>query len=101
MANEKTPQHDLNKLSNQMLFLERLHLLYESKKLKKCMLSMYLNITSEYRKKFLNYVGLCSVNAEEHDTTKPIIWLRSAKLPFNGECLADKGFENTDRFFAH
>ena len=73
MANEKTPQHDLNKLSNQMLFLERLHLLYESKKLKKCMLSMYLNITSEYRKNFMNHMGLCSVNAKERDTTKPII----------------------------
>ena len=34
LANEKTLQHNLNELANQMLFLQSLHLLYESKTLK-------------------------------------------------------------------
>ena len=33
-ANESSPQHDLNELANQMLFLERLHVMCENKKLK-------------------------------------------------------------------
>ena len=58
-------------------------------------------MTSEHRKNLLNYLGLGSENTDQCDTTEPIIWLRSSKLPFNGECLADKGFENTDRFCSH
>ena len=33
-ANESSPQHNLNELANQMLFLERLHVMCENKKLK-------------------------------------------------------------------
>ena len=102
VANEKTPQHALNELANQILFLECLHLLCESKKLKKCILSVhFLFMTSEHRKHVLNYFGLGSENTDQCDTTEPIIWLRLSILPFYGECLADKGFKNTDRFFAY
>ena len=89
----------MNELANQILFLENLHLLCESKKLKKCMISAHLFMTLELTKNVLNCLGLDSENTNQCDTTEPIIWLRSAKLPFHRECLAEKGFENTDRFF--
>ena len=57
-ANESSPQHDLNELANQMLFLERLHVVHENKKLKKCMISACLFMTKEYRNNVLNYLGL-------------------------------------------
>ena len=65
------------------------------------MLSAYLFITSGCRISALTHLGIFSENNDTCDTTEPIIWLRSSKLPFNGECLADKGFQNTDRFFAY
>lgn len=100
-ANESSPQHNLNELANQMLFLERLHVMHENKKLKKCTISAYLFMTKEYRNNALNYLGLSNEIKLPLNVTEPTIWLRSAKVPFNGECLADKGFENTDRLFAH
>ena len=53
------------------------------------------------QKKALNYLGLDSGNKIQCDATEPIIWLRSEKLPFDGECLADSVFDNTEILFAH
>ena len=54
-------------------------------------------MTSECIKSALTCLGLGSENNDTCDTTEPIIWLWSSKLPFNGECLADKVFQNPDR----
>ena len=65
------------------------------------MLSAYLLITKDYRRSLMKHLGLpCN-----HEGTKQLkeqnVWLRSAKIPIYGEGLADKGFENCDRYFAH
>ena len=44
------------------------------------------------QKNSLNYLGLDSGNKIQCDATEPIFWLRSAKIPFDGEYLAGKGF---------
>ena len=49
----------------------------------------------------MNHLGLDNETKIQCDATETIIWLTSSKLPFDGECLACKGFENTHRLFAH
>ena len=58
-------------------------------------------MTSECRNHALKYLGLKHNAQLQCNDDEPIIWLRSAKVPYDGECLADKGFENTDRYYAH
>ena len=66
------------------------------------MLSAYLHITKNYRESILEYVGISEhVRDETHeDKIIPDVWLRSAKIPADREGLGDKGFENTDKYFA-
>ena len=99
-ANDSSPQHDAHELSNQSLLFERLHVLHESKQLKKCMLSAYLMTTYEFRHKVMGYLGLIEESFYCRDDYEPAIWLRSTKLPLDGEGLADEGFEHVDRCFA-
>ena len=81
--------------------LERLHCLCEKNFLKKCMLSACLLITKDHRRKALKFIGLpCPVEID-FEPKDLIVWLRSAKTPVCGEGLADEGFENCDRCFAH
>ena len=83
-----------------MLFLNYLLLLREDNK-SKIMISTCLFITSEQRKNALIYLGLDTENKLQYDAIEPIIWLRSAKLPSDRECLTDKGFKNIERLFSH
>ena len=62
LANESTPQHDINELANQFFCLERLHQLHEEKKIKKCMLSACLHMTKDFRQHVLKYIGLDTTN---------------------------------------
>ena len=65
------------------------------------MLSACLHMTKNYRRDMLKYLGLGPVDQLQGEISQPTIWLRSAKLPFDGEGLADKGFENGDKYFDH
>ena len=64
------------------------------------MLSVRTHISKECRTNVLKNLGLCKYSSQEEIIEKPVIWLRSAKMPFDGEGLGDKGFEFTDRIFA-
>lgn len=101
LANSNTPQHNIHELANQLLVFERLNNLHEERKLSKCMLSAYLHMTKDYRANILKYAGMHCNSIKNTNVNEPIAWLRSCKLPPEGEALADKGFENTDRFFAN
>ena len=54
-----------------------------------------------YRRKILKFLSLpCPVEIDL-ETKDLIVWLRSAKIPVYGEDLADKSFENCNRYFMH
>ena len=64
------------------------------------MLSAYIQLTMTYRENILDYVGLIKKDYDRDAIIEPLnVWLRSAKLPPNGEGLFDKGFDRTDRYF--
>ena len=46
------------------------------------------------------YLGFLNKSAFCEDEHAPTIWLQSANPPPDGEGLANKGFEFTDRYFA-
>ena len=93
LANSSTPQHDVNELANQLLVSDRLDHLHENSFLEKCMLSAHLLITREFRNSVMVCIGLPNTFKCDKNIDEPTMWLRSAKLPADGEGLADKGFE--------
>ena len=101
IANNTTSQHNINEFTNQLLVLDRLDHLYEKGFLDKCMLSAYLLITRDFQNNVMAYISLPTMFMYNVNNDKPIIWLRSIKLPVDGEGLADKGFEFLDRLFTH
>ena len=58
LANERTHQHNINELFNQLLCHERLHLMHKQNKLQKCMLSACFFMTTEHRRNTLKYLCL-------------------------------------------
>ena len=65
------------------------------------MLSAYLRVAKCCRRNILKCLGVNCAAQLQVESFEPTIWLRSAKLPFDGEGLTDKGFENVDICFAH
>eukprot|EP00984_Skeletonema_dohrnii_P006915 scaffold2464_cov96-Skeletonema_dohrnii-CCMP3373.AAC.8 len=80
---------------------ERLHLSYESGKLRKCLLSYFLLAATDDRRKLLRWMGSSMINHDDiaMPTVEelPKIWLRLAKIPEKYKILADKGFADTER----
>ncbi|KAL7528715.1 hypothetical protein ACHAXR_002590, partial [Thalassiosira sp. AJA248-18] len=78
---------------------QRLHLLYESGELKKCLLSYFLLVTEEHRMKLLSWMG----SELAQDVTKPTLEtlqqlpLRLAKIPEDYGVGGDKGFTCIER----
>ena len=64
------------------------------------MLSAYLFMAQSYRRALLNCLGFEAVPSSNHDENTLKVWLRSAKVPVDGEGLSDKGFFGTYLFFA-
>ena len=65
------------------------------------MLSACLLMTKDFRISALKHLGLSDGLNVNFTSTPTNMWLRSAKTPIYGEGLADKGFENCDRYFGH
>ena len=66
------------------------------------MLSACLHMTIDHRINILSRVSLIGkVQGNALGNFKQTVWLRSAKTSVDGEGLVDKGFDRTDRFFAH
>lgn len=75
---------------------QRLHLLYESGVLSKCLLSYFLLVTESDRMKLLSWMGspLASGTSKPTREQLPKIPLRLAKIPEDFDLGADKGFTN-------
>ena len=58
-------------------------------------------MTREYSINILKYLNLSNEIELQLHVTELIIWLRSAKLLLNSKYLSDKGFKNSNCFFAH
>ena len=97
----KSPQHNFNELGNQLITLEQLNVMHEKWILRKLILSAYLFMSSDYRSQLLKYLGFPSNNDATFGKICPKVWLRSSKIPVNGEGLANKEFEDADCSFAH
>ena len=65
------------------------------------MLSACLFMSRDYRLSLLKCLGFPSNDDATFGKTCPKVWLRSTKIPANGEGLAHKGFEHTYRIYAH
>ena len=77
---------------------QRLHLLYEAGKLRKCLLSYFLKVVTNDRIKLLRWMGspLASRVPKPSITDLPAIPLRLAKLPPDYGMCGDKGFTNIE-----
>jgi hypothetical protein len=99
-----SPQNDPEELLQQLELLERLHRLYVSKDLMKCILSAYLYMTKEFRWELLSFLGSTLVpdgHTVDQNKPPPDVYLRLAKIPEKGEGLGDKGFEKIERFLIY
>jgi hypothetical protein len=96
-----SPQSSPEELIQQLELHQRLHMLYETGRLKKCMLSAYLYMTIQYREQLLLHLGSSSITptTAANSPPPPDVWIRLAKIAPGVEGLADKGFERTDRYF--
>lgn len=99
----KSPQGSPEEFLQQLEVHERLHRLYESRELTKCLLSAYLHMTKEFRWECLSYMGseMTPANYERVCEDPPDVFLRLHKITPKGEGLADKAFEKCERLFPY
>jgi hypothetical protein len=96
--NRKAMRNDPNRSGKRKLQqlerLQKLHLLYERAKLKKCLLSYYLLVTEKERLKLLRWMGSKLASHIEKPSLDEInkVPLRLAKIPQEFGVGADKGF---------
>ena len=57
-------------------------------------------MTEQFRNDTLRYFGLSHAIVQSQNDAMPDTWTHSAKIPKYGEGLGDKGFDNTERYFA-
>ena len=78
---------------------ERLHRSYEACRLHKCLLSSFILVTINDRRKLLAWMGSSMVPDVQKPSREelPIIHLRLAKIPPSYRVGTDKGFKGTDR----
>eukprot|EP00986_Skeletonema_menzelii_P018698 scaffold26680_cov210-Skeletonema_menzelii.AAC.2 len=82
----------------QLELLQKLHVEYEQKNLKKCLLSMYLKLTLKHRQKLIYDLK----RFRDGKLTKPPkIPRRLAKLPALLKVLADRGFDGDNLSYPH
>lgn len=95
-----SPQSSPGELLEQLELHEHLHQLYESKELRKTMLSAYLFMTREFRMDILHFMG-STIAREWSRGVRPLpnVWQRLAKIPSHIALLNDKGFAGTDRYY--
>lgn len=91
------PQSSALELLCQLEFHERLHRMYESGDLCKCMLSYYVKLMEADRMRILHYLGSDMVpeGYDPGDEPMPRVWQRLAKIPKEVDVIADKGFDKT------
>ena len=89
-ALNKGPDRNGKAKLEQLEILQKLHLLYEEGKLRKCLLSMYLKLTEQERNKLISDIK--KYRDGELDSP-PKIPRRLAKLPQVFKVLADRGFD--------
>ncbi len=83
---------------DQLEILQELHIEYEACRLKKCLLSMYLKLTLEHRKKLIEQLRMFR---DGKIKDPPKIPRRLAKLPALLKVLADRGFANDSLSYPH
>jgi hypothetical protein len=82
----------------QLEMLQELHEEYESGRLQKCLLSMYLKLTVEYR---IEVITLLKMYRDGKLKDPPKIPRRLAKLPGLFKVLADRGFDGDNLSYPH
>ncbi len=95
---ESGPDRNGKTKLEQLEMLQELHIEYEEGRLKKCLLSMYLKLTLEHRKKLIEQLKLYR-DGKLRDPPK--IPRRLAKLPAGLKVLADRGFANDSLSYPH
>ena len=78
--------------------MQNLHETYEGKKLKKCLLSMYLKLIEHHRVRMIDELEKFRDGLSD---TPPKIPRRMAKLPAIFKILADRGFDGDSLSYPH
>lgn len=93
-ALQSGPNHSGKFKCRQLEIHQRLHILYESGQLSKCLLSYFLLVATEDRLKLLSWFGsqLASDTPKPSKEDLPKVPLRLAKIPEEFDVGADKGF---------